>query len=64
MQVVARHAYALTFERDHVEQWAREQHEGLWGREMLAGEAGDSSGGDLGHRWVVIVWDCLTLADH
>ncbi len=31
MQVVARHAYALTYEREYVQQWAEEQMAGQWG---------------------------------
>lgn len=30
-QVVARHCYALTFEREYVQEWERQQHDGLWG---------------------------------
>ena len=31
MQIVARHAYALTFEREYVEQWEEQLSKGLWG---------------------------------
>jgi RNA-dependent RNA polymerase len=31
MQMVARHAYALTFEKEHVEKWEKEFMNGLWG---------------------------------
>jgi len=31
MQVVARHAYALTFEKEHVMEWERELSKGMWG---------------------------------
>lgn len=30
MQVVARHAYALTFEREYVEQWEQQRGGGMW----------------------------------
>ena len=33
-QVVARHCYALTFEREYVQEWERQQHEGLWGYQI------------------------------
>lgn len=31
MQVVARHAYALTFEKEHVVERAMELYRGMWG---------------------------------
>ena len=31
MQVVARHAYALTFEKEYVEEWEEELKKGMWG---------------------------------
>jgi len=31
MQMVARHAYALTFEREYVEQWEAQLSKGMWG---------------------------------
>ena len=31
MQVVARHAYALTYEREYVEQWEEQLGQGMWG---------------------------------
>lgn len=38
MQVMARHAYALTYEREHVEQWEAQRNKGMWGGHD-AGEA-------------------------
>ena len=31
MQVVARHAYAMTFEKEFVEQWEEQLSRGMWG---------------------------------
>lgn len=30
-QVVARHCYALTYQREYVEEWEKEWAKGLWG---------------------------------
>jgi RNA-dependent RNA polymerase len=41
MQMVARHAYALTFEREQVEKWEAEFSEGMWGGKGLGEDEGD-----------------------
>lgn len=46
-QVVARHCYALTYEREHVEEWERQMHQGEWGHEV------DDEGHELRVMWVV-----------
>lgn len=30
-QIVARHCYALTYQREYVEEWEQQQDEGEWG---------------------------------
>jgi RNA-dependent RNA polymerase len=31
LQLIARHAYALTFEKEYVEQWEEQLRQGMWG---------------------------------
>jgi len=31
MQVAARHAYAMTYEKDYVQDWVKQLSEGQWG---------------------------------
>jgi len=50
MQMVARHAYALTFEREHVEKWEREFTNGMWGGVILETEEGEDARAELRPR--------------
>ena len=51
MQVIARHAYALTYEREYVEKWEQEQQQnGDWGANVQWDEDGNMAREPLRQR--------------
>lgn len=63
MQAIARHAYALTYEKEYVEQWEEQQQHGEWGGSVDWDEEGNVIREPLRQRYVQSAWTQILEAD-